>query len=101
MFQVLFELDLANFSSLRKFCKDVLKRFPRIDILINNAGIFDPAEKVEHTENGFEKHFAINHLGHFLLTNLLEPGLKRGAPSRLGFFNNFVMENFSLKVNLN
>lgn len=54
---------------------------PKIDILINNAGIaFHPFEK---TKDGFELHFAVNYLGHFLLTLLLLPKLKLSDEGRV------------------
>ncbi|XP_059998042.1 retinol dehydrogenase 14-like isoform X2 [Lagenorhynchus albirostris] len=65
------ELDLASLRSEE----------PRLDVLINNAGIFQcPYMK---TEDGFEMQFGVNHLGHFLLTNLLLGLLKSSAPSRI------------------
>ncbi|XP_059798148.1 retinol dehydrogenase 14 isoform X1 [Balaenoptera ricei] len=75
------ELDLASLRSVRSFCQEVLQEEPRLDVLINNAGIFQcPYMK---TEDGFEMQFGVNHLGHFLLTNLLLGLLKSSAPSRI------------------
>ncbi|XP_067879773.1 retinol dehydrogenase 14a [Heterodontus francisci] len=74
-------LDLASLSSVRSFCQRIIEEEPRLDVLINNAGIFQcPYMK---TEDGFEMQFGVNHLGHFLLTNLLLDLLKRSAPSRI------------------
>ncbi|XP_078397643.1 retinol dehydrogenase 14a [Cetorhinus maximus] len=74
-------LDLASLSSVRSFCQRIIQEEPRLDVLINNAGIFQcPYMK---TEDGFEMQFGVNHLGHFLLTNLLLDLLKRSAPSRI------------------
>ncbi|XP_004387638.1 retinol dehydrogenase 14 [Trichechus manatus latirostris] len=75
------ELDLASLRSVRAFCQELLQEEPRLDVLINNAGIFQcPYTK---TEDGFEMQFGVNHLGHFLLTNLLLGLLKSSAPSRI------------------
>ncbi|XP_067007931.2 retinol dehydrogenase 12 [Anabrus simplex] len=76
-------LDLASLKSVRKFCEEVMKDFPKIHVLINNAGMYIPMEEKKKTDDGFEIHFGVNHLGHFLLTNLLLPRLKESAPSRI------------------
>jgi NAD(P)-dependent dehydrogenase (short-subunit alcohol dehydrogenase family) len=66
-----FQLDVGSFKSIKTFAELVLERFPRIDLLVNNAGImFVPYAK---SEDGFETHFAVNYLGHCLLTHLLLP----------------------------
>jgi len=63
------DLDLARFASIRKFADDFLDRSDRLDVLLNNAGGILSART--ETEEGFESTFGINHLGHFLLTQLL------------------------------
>ena len=74
-------LDLASFASIRKFCSEVLAEEPRLDILINNAGIMGcPYWK---TEDSFEMQFGVNHLGHFLLTNLLLDRIKEAPAGRI------------------
>jgi len=75
-------LDLASFSSIRKFAADInSNESSKIHLLINNAGVMlCPFMK---TEDGFEMQFGTNHLGHFLLTNLLLDKVKASAPSRI------------------
>ena len=51
----------------------------QVDILVNNAGVYWGKEKRATTEDGFELTFAVNHLGHFLLTELVLPLLKKSA----------------------
>lgn len=72
-------LDLASFSSVRKFADDILRTEPRLDVLVNNAGgFFDYV-----TEDGYSATVQINYLGHFLLTILLLPLLKKSKSSRI------------------
>jgi len=74
-------LDLSSFTSIRKFAKEVLEEESRIDILINNAGVmYCPYTE---TEDGFETQFGVNHLGHFLLTNLLLDRIKKAPEGRI------------------
>lgn len=67
----LMALDLCSLAAIRAFSDEVLARFPRIDVLINNAGVM--ALPYRTTADGFEMQFGTNHLGHFALTgHLLE-----------------------------
>nr|XP_002124144.1 retinol dehydrogenase 14-like [Ciona intestinalis] len=78
---VIKQLDLSSLASVRAFAKDINDNESKIDVLLNNAGIMlVPKGK---TEDGFELHYGVNHLGHFLLTNLLLDLIKRSAPSRI------------------
>ncbi|KAL4612854.1 retinol dehydrogenase 13 [Arapaima gigas] len=74
-------IDLASMKSIREFANRINQEEDRVDILINNAGVMRcPNWK---TEDGFDMQFGVNHLGHFLLTNLLLDKLKSSAPSRI------------------
>lgn len=74
-------LDLADLDSVRAFAATFLGQHPRLQLLINNAGVM--ATPFERTAQGFERQFGTNHLGHFLLTVLLAPALVAGAPARV------------------
>ncbi len=75
------KLDLSNLSSIGAFANLLMEDYDRLDILINNAGImFPPYSK---TVDGFENQFGTNHLGHFALTGLLMPLLKKTEGSRI------------------
>ncbi|XP_023186060.1 retinol dehydrogenase 13-like isoform X1 [Xiphophorus maculatus] len=78
---VIRHLDLASVYSVSQFAKDFLDSEDRLDILVNNAGVMMCPKWI--TEDGFETQIAVNHLGHFLLTNLLLPLLKSTTPSRV------------------
>jgi NAD(P)-dependent dehydrogenase (short-subunit alcohol dehydrogenase family) len=75
-------LDLTSFKSVRAFADSIVKNEERLDILINNAGMIGTDDK-QVTEDGLELQFQTNHLGPFLLTNLLLPKLKANQPSRV------------------
>jgi len=77
----LMECDLASLDTVRMFAETFNKKYDRLDVLINNAGIWEM--KRNESEDGIERTFAVNHLAPFLLTNLLLDKLKASAPSRI------------------
>ena len=74
-------LDLASLTSVRAFAAAFVAKFARLDVLVANAGIM--TRKRQMTADGFEMDFGVNHVGHFLLTELLLPLLKSSAPARI------------------
>ncbi|MBA2538560.1 MAG: SDR family NAD(P)-dependent oxidoreductase [Deltaproteobacteria bacterium] len=72
--------DLGRLDSVREAAAELLARDEPLHVLVNNAGIGGQKGK---TPDGFELHFGVNHLGHFLLTNLLLDRLKASAPARI------------------
>lgn len=74
-------LDLADLASVRKAADDVMSRWGRLDVLVNNAG--GTWTQRQLTAQGIEYTFGVNHLGPFYLTNLLLPRLEAGAPTRV------------------
>ena len=76
--------DLSSQQSIRQFVADFTAKYPRLDVLINNAANFDHTlKKPTLTADGVDVIFATNHLGPFLLTNLLLDTLKASAPARV------------------
>ena len=73
--------DFASLRQIRQLAADTLRRYPTLDVLVNNVGVFLKERRV--TEDGFEETFQVNHLAHFLLTHLLLDLLKKNAPSRI------------------
>lgn len=73
--------DLSSQSSIRQAAAYLRGRYPRLHVLINNAGVIPRRREV--TVEGLEMQLAVNHLAYFLLTNLLLPQLQAGAPSRI------------------
>ena len=73
--------DLADQSSIRKMVERFKKSHDKLHVLINNAGVM--LSKRTTTPEGYERTFAINHLGHFLLTNLVLDMLKASSPARI------------------
>ncbi len=74
-------LDLASMRSVQAFSEEFASRHDRLDVLVNNAGLV--GRRGQLTEDGFEVHFGVMHLGHFLLANLLLDVLRASAPSRI------------------
>jgi retinol dehydrogenase 12 len=72
--------DLGRLASVREAAAELLARDEPLHILINNAGV---GGQRGVTADGFELHFGVNHLGHFLLTNLLLERLRSSAPARI------------------
>lgn len=75
-------LDLSSLASVRTFGAEFAARGVPLDILVNNAGIMAPLAR-KTSPDGFEIQMATNHLGHFLLTALLLPALKRAPAPRV------------------
>jgi NAD(P)-dependent dehydrogenase (short-subunit alcohol dehydrogenase family) len=74
-------LDLSSLASVREAADELGSDYPRLDLLINNAGVM--AVPYQRTEDGFELTLATNHLGHFALTGLLLERLLATAGSRI------------------
>ncbi|NHO32114.1 SDR family oxidoreductase [Acetobacter fallax] len=68
-------LDLASLASVEEFSDRLAGRVSSVDVLVNNAGVMAPPERLE-TKDGFELQFGVNHLGHFALTGRLKPLLE-------------------------
>lgn len=73
--------DLAVMQEVRDLAEQVISRYDRIDVLLNNAGGY--FTKHEITSDGLEMTFALNHMSYFLLTNKLMELLKYSAPARI------------------
>ncbi|MBI4068105.1 SDR family oxidoreductase [Candidatus Kaiserbacteria bacterium] len=73
--------DLASLTSIKECAREFQKRYNRLDVLINNAGVL-PQERQE-SKDGIELNLAVNYLAPFLLTNLLLPLLKQCAPAQV------------------
>ena len=74
-------IDLTRFQSIENFCKVMQSNYPRIDVLVNNAGVMCPP--FTRTYEGLELTFGVNVIGYFLLTNNLIPLMKNVKASRV------------------
>jgi len=94
----LMKLDMSSFESIREFSEKFKREFPKLDILINNAGYFEHGAKYKLSENNIELTFATNVVGPFLLTNLLFDSLKKSDDPRvLNASSNIIKHFFSPK----
>ena len=73
--------DLADLAQVRAMAKDVAARFPKLDVLLNNAGVFSAA--YQESADGFELSWAVNYLAVVVLTQALLETLKSNAPARV------------------
>ena len=87
-------MDLSSQASVRKAAEEFKSKYNKLHVLINNAAVF--LNKREETEDGLEKTFATNYLGHFLLTHLLIDTIKASAPARI---INVASKHMGVKIN--
>lgn len=79
-----YRADLASLDETNDLADAILHDYDRLDVLVNNAGVFDPdPAKRRVTADGYELHFQVNYLAGYILTNRLLPLLEAGAPSRV------------------
>src|SRR5215467_12901948 len=76
-----FIADLSSQASVRRLAAEVLARYPKLDVLVNNAGAMYGTRQL--TKDAIELTWAVNHLGPFLLSKLLLQRLKESAPARI------------------
>ncbi|MGH8111581.1 MAG: SDR family oxidoreductase [Rhodanobacteraceae bacterium] len=75
------QADFASRAAVRRLAAEFLAKYPRLDVLVNNAGSVNPKRTL--TAEGIETTFAVNHLAPFLLTNLLIERVIASAPARI------------------
>ncbi len=76
-----FVADFSDLEAVRNMAKQVNEELPKLDVLINNAGVYK--SRAAKTKDGFDIRFAVNYLAPFLLTNALLPILKKGDVPRI------------------
>jgi NAD(P)-dependent dehydrogenase (short-subunit alcohol dehydrogenase family) len=77
----LFIADLSSMADVRRLAEEFMAEYPRLDVLVNNAGAFYSEHKF--SADKLEMTFALNHMSYFLLTNLLLPSLKSAPNARV------------------
>jgi NAD(P)-dependent dehydrogenase (short-subunit alcohol dehydrogenase family) len=79
-----YRADFASLDEVRSLAAAILSDYDRLDVLVNNAGVFQPnTHERRVTEDGYELHFQVNYLAGYVLTSLLLPLLESSAPSRV------------------
>ncbi len=89
-------LELDSLDSVRDFIKVFNKKFSKLDGLVNNAAVMNTPQK--RTKDGFEFQFGVNFLGHFLLTELLLPKLKKAKGARIVHTSSVLHEKGSMDL---
>ena len=88
--------DLASLKSVKDFSEEFLKNYSSLDVLINNAGVFNMKRAV--TSDGYESTFGVNYLAHFYLTKLLLPLLKKSSSSRIINLSSDIHQYFKIDL---
>lgn len=78
-----YQADFADLAEVRELAEAIKRDYDRLDLLVNNAGIGTAGPQRKVSRDGYELHFQVNYLSHFLLTNLLLPLLEKSAPARI------------------
>lgn len=97
------QCDLSNNASVRKAAKEITGSVAKIDILNNSAGVMAIAD-YQKSVDGIEMQFAANHIGHFLLTNLLVSKMGKGSRivtlTSTGFALSDVRDDYNFSVSI-
>ncbi|WP_371804447.1 SDR family oxidoreductase [Candidatus Lokiarchaeum ossiferum] len=93
----LFIADLGNLKTIKPMVDQFIAKYPRLDVLINNAGVFK--QKRTLSADGFEMIFAVAHLGHFYLTMSLLNLLKKSVPARIINVSSDIHRFFTINFN--
>lgn len=79
-----YRADFGSLQEVRGLADSILADYERLDVLLNNAGIFNPDQQERLvSEDGYELHFQVNYLAGYVLTRMLAPLLEASAPSRV------------------
>ena len=79
-----YQADFGSLQEVRDLAESILSDYERLDVLVNNAGIFNPDQQERLvSRDGYELHFQVNYLAGYILTKMLAPLLEASAPSRV------------------